>query len=260
MIRFLLLFLCCAIFPHCNEPKPPLNIGMELSYPPFETLDAEGQPSGVSVDIAYALGKYLQREVKILNIPFVGLIPSLKSGKIDLILSSMSITPEREKSIDFSDPYLSTGLCLLINIHTKANTIQEMNEEENTIVVKLGTTGEAYALQHLKDAKVMSLDREATCVLEVVQGKADAFIYDQFSVLKNWQKYPKQTRTNLTPFHRENWALGIRKTDPGLKIQVNEFLKSFRAEGGFKKLGHKYFSEQQKIFKEQGIPFVFEAG
>jgi polar amino acid transport system substrate-binding protein len=258
MFRLLLCFLFSASLICCDEAKKTLNVGMELSYPPFETFDAQGKPAGVSVDLANALGKYLDREVVILNIPYIGLIPSLKSGKIDLILSSMSVTAEREKSIDFSDPYLSTGLCLLINSHTQGNTLQEMDERGNTIVVKLGTTGESYALKNVHKAKVMSLDREATCVLEVVQGKANAFIYDQFSVLKNWQNYPKQTKANLHPFVRENWAMGLRKGDLRLKEQVNAFLASFRAEGGFKRLADKYFSQQQQLFKEQGVPFVFD--
>jgi polar amino acid transport system substrate-binding protein len=108
MKRLLVLF-AAAFFSLSVQTPPPLIVGMELSYPPFETFDEQGKPSGVSVDLASALGKYLHRDIKIENIPFVGLIPSLKTGKIDLILSSMTVTAEREKSIDFSDPYLSTG-------------------------------------------------------------------------------------------------------------------------------------------------------
>ena len=86
---------------------------MDLSYPPFETIDAQGNPAGISIDLARALGESLHRPMKIENIPFTGLIPSLLTGKIDLILSSMTDTPEREKTITFSDPYLSIGLAVL---------------------------------------------------------------------------------------------------------------------------------------------------
>lgn len=248
--------ICCGLFA---EIEKPLSVGMELSYPPFETLDEQGNPYGVSVDLAKALGHFLGREIEIENIPFIGLIPSLKDGKIDLIISSMTVTAEREKSVDFSDPYLSTGLCLLISRKTLGNTIQEIDKKENMIVVKLGTTGENYARKEIKQAKVMSLSKESTCVLEIVQGKANAFIYDQFSVLRDWQKHPKETKANLQPFVKENWAIGIRKSNPELKSQVNAFLKDFRAKGGFKELANKYFKDQQRLFKEQGVPFVFEA-
>jgi polar amino acid transport system substrate-binding protein len=254
-----LLFICLASFSSLlAQSQKPLVVGMELSYPPFETLDKNGKPSGVSVDLADDLGKYLDREVKIENIPFVGLIPSLKTGKIDLIISSMTVTPERLQSIDFSDPYLTTGLCLLINRKTAGDTLTELDTSSNIIVVKLGTTGETYARKSIKKAKVLTLDRESTCVLEVVQGKASAFIYDQFSILRSWQKYPKETKANLKPFEKEKWAIGIRKADPELKTQINAFLKSFRAQGGFQKLADKYFKQQQELFREQGIPFVFD--
>src|SRR5690242_5036247 len=94
------------------QPRDRLIVGMELAYPPFEMTDARGQPMGVSVDLAKALGTYLHREVEIQNVPFDGLIPALQTRKIDLIISSMTATAERAKSIAFSDPYVKTGLCL----------------------------------------------------------------------------------------------------------------------------------------------------
>lgn len=257
MIKLLLLCLFLASSLLAKEQKP-LIVGMELSYPPFETLDPSGNPCGVSVDLAYALGDYLEREICIENIPFIGLIPSLNTGKIDLILSSMSVTPERESVIAFSDAYLSTGLCLLLSLKTKGSTFEDVDIKGNTLVVKLGTTAEVYARAHVKKAELMSLDRESTCVLEVVQGKANAFIYDQLSILRNWQNYPKETRAILNPFVRENWAIGIRKTDPELKASINAFLKQFRADGGFRRLENKYFEKEQKFFKEQGVPFIFD--
>ncbi|MFM7108883.1 MAG: transporter substrate-binding domain-containing protein, partial [Planctomycetaceae bacterium] len=92
----------------------PLRLGMELSYPPFEMTDRDGRPAGVSVRLAEALGKHLGREVVIENVAFDGLIPALKTGKIDCIISSMTATPERARSIAFSAPYLRTGLALLV--------------------------------------------------------------------------------------------------------------------------------------------------
>ena len=65
---------------------------MELIFPPFEMLDTNGQPTGVGVDLGKALGEYLHRPVRIENIPFDGLIPSLKTGKVDIAISSMTIT------------------------------------------------------------------------------------------------------------------------------------------------------------------------
>jgi len=247
-----------SLFSGCS-PKPPnqLTVGMELAYPPFEMTDEHGAPAGVSVDMAKALGEFLGKKTVIDNIPFDGLIPSLKTGKIDLIISSMTATPERAQSIDFSEPYLKTGLCLLVGKNSKIQSIQEVVQPGRTLVVKKGTTGHTYAANHLKEAKVLVLDKEAACVLEVAQGKADAFIYDQMSTFKNWQKNPETTRPILKPFQEESWAIGIRKGNNALRIGVNRFLADFQAKNGFEALGERYLKEQKEAFKQMGYPFYF---
>jgi polar amino acid transport system substrate-binding protein len=235
----------------------PLCVGMELSYPPFEMVCNDGTPCGISVDIATAFGKFLVRPVQIENISFVGLIPSLKNGTIDLIISSLTVTEERKHAIDFSDPYATSGLCLLISLKSKVNDIQDVNKPGIAVVVKSGTTGELYARKHLNLATVRVLDKEAMCVLEVIQGKADAFIYDQLSVYTNWQKNRATTKANLVPFEKAYWAFGIKKNNPELLEKANQFIKKFREEGGFDRLAEKYLPEQNRAFKELGVPFVF---
>jgi polar amino acid transport system substrate-binding protein len=235
--------------------KDTLTVGMELSYPPFEMTDTKGQPTGVSVDLAEALGTALGMQVKIENMAFDGLIPSLKTGKIDLIISSMTATAERAQSIDFSDPYLQTGLCLLVRKNSSVEGISDLDKAGMTVAVKKGTTGHSYAGRQLKHARVLVLDKEAAAVLEVVQGKADAFIYDQMSIYSNWQRNPQTTRALLKPFQQESWAVGIRKGNDPLKARINVFLKEYRAAGGFEKLGDAWLKEQKQQFKRLGYPF-----
>jgi polar amino acid transport system substrate-binding protein len=235
----------------------PLRFGMELTYPPFEMVCPNGEPCGISVDLIEAFGKFAGRKTEILSIPFIGLIPSLKNRKIDAIVSSLTITEQRKKVIDFSDPYATTGLCMLLNINTKVKNIEDANQEGRVIVVKSGTTGELYAKQHLQKATVRVLDSEAACVLEVIQDKADAFLYDQLSVFTHWKKNPTSLKANLIPFQKEYWAFGVRKNNPKLLEQINQFLKKFREEGGFDKLAEKYLPEQKAGFRKMGIPFVF---
>lgn len=235
--------------------KDTLVVGMELAYPPFEMTDTSGRPSGVSVDLAHELGKALGKKVVIENTAFDGLIPALKTGKIDLIISSMTATTERAKSIDFSDPYLSTGLCLLVKKGAPVNGIKDLDQPGRTVAVKKGTTGHTYAAGNIKKAQLLVLDKESAAVLEVVQGKADAFIYDQMSTYQNWQRNQATTRALLDPFQKESWAVGIRKGNDPLKLKVNAFLKEFRASGGFERLGDKYLQEQKAAFKKLGYPF-----
>jgi polar amino acid transport system substrate-binding protein len=258
-IRILLAALLACLFAACGKgpARNELVVGMDLSYPPFETINPEGEPTGVSVDLARSLGEYLGRPVRIENIPFVGLIPSLQTGKIDCVISSMTDTPERRESISFSDPYLTIGLAMLVGKNSGITDLATADAPGKTIAVRQGTTGQVWATAHIKKAGLVVLDRESYAVLEVIQGKADAFIYDQMSVWQNWQRNPTTTTALLQPLDKEYWAVGLKKGDTALLGQVNAFLKEFRAAGGFDKLGDKYLGAQKEAFKKLGIPFYF---
>lgn len=237
------------------ENAKPLIVGMELAYPPFEMTDPSGKPSGVSVDLATDLAKSLGRPLVIQNTAFDGLIPALKTGKVDLVISSMTATAERSQSIDFSDPYISTGLCLLLKKNSGAKGIDDLDRVGVKVVVKKGTTGHLYASSRLKHAELLVLDKEAAAVLEVSQGKADAFIYDQMSVYQNWQRHSATTRAILEPFQKESWAVGLRKGNDELKSKVNKFILEYRAKGGFEQLGDRYLKEMKDAFKRNGYSF-----
>jgi polar amino acid transport system substrate-binding protein len=91
--------------------------------------------------------------------------------------------------------------------------------------------------------------------LEVSQGKADAFIYDQMSTYQNWQRNKDTTRAILEPFQKESWAVGIRKGDHELKTKVNLFIREYREKGGFEQLGDRYLKEMKSEFKRLGYTF-----
>ena len=234
----LIPIILAGLFSACHKSPStfvsahqPLVVGMDLGYPPVETIDAQGQPAGVSVDLARALG--------------------------DSLISSMTETAEREKTIAFSDPYLSIGLALLAGNKSGLTGPGDLDRGGRTIAVRQGTTGQVWAQEHLKQARALVLDKESSAVLEVIQGKADGFLYDQMSVWKNHQEHPSETIALLEPVQRESWAVGLRPGDAELRVQVNAFIKAFRASGGFERLGNSYLREQKEAFTKAGIPFYF---
>lgn len=257
MKSFLTCALLFALGAAADAAGPKIVIGMELSYPPFEMRDASGTPTGVSVDLANALGAKLGQPVEIQNLPFAGLIPALKTAKIDLIISSMTATPERAQSIDFSEPYLKTGLCLLVSAKSDIQSIADADRAGRAVAVVKGTTAHVFAGQKIKAARVLVFDKPAACVLEITQGKSDAFLIDQMTALENWQKNLATTRAVLAPFQEEQWAIGLRKGSDDLRAKVNAFLAEYRATGGFDKLGTKWLAPQKAEFKKLGVPFVF---
>lgn len=253
-LRSLIAVFVALVISNCFYGQEVLHVGMELTYPPFEMIDPQGRPAGISVEMAQALGAFLNKAVVIENIPFVGLIPALKSGKIDAILSSMTMTQERKESIDFTVPYLTIGLALLVPKNSTIKSINDVDQTGRVIVVKQGTTGQIYAQNNLKLAQVIVLETESSCVLEVVQEKADAFIYDQLSIYTNWQKNLGTTKALLDTFKKEDWAIGVRKGNVALREQINDFIRAYRASGALDKVEDKYLSQQKAAFKQLGIP------
>ncbi len=233
-----------------------LRVGMDLSYPPFEMQDKAGQPDGVGVRLAEALATHLGRPLKIVPMEFSGLIPALKTGNIDLILSSMTATEERAQSIDFSKPYAFTGLALLVRKDSDIQSIEDLRKPGRAITTKTATTSETWAIKNLPGAKRVVFEDQSACVMEVKQGRADAFIYDQLSIFKYAEENKTTTRGLLKPFVEESWALGVAKGQGELLGQVNAFLDEFRKKDGFAKLGERYLKDEKKFLEASGIPFI----
>jgi polar amino acid transport system permease protein len=174
----------------------------------------------------------------------------------------MTATDERRKSIDFSDPYVTTGLAMLVPIDSEIKGGEDLRKEGRKIVVKLGTTGEAYARKELKDAEILTMQHDPACALEVSQNKVDAWIYDQLSIFKHHKNHIETTRAILTPLRKEQWAIGLRKPKSGevnsLENKVNTFIKNFRESGEFDKLAEVYLKEEKELVNKLGIPFIFD--
>ena len=235
----------------------PLVVGMEMAYPPFEMRGPDNQPDGISVRMAEDLAASLGRPLELRDVEWNGIIPALQSGKIDAIISSMTRTPEREVAIAFSDGYVTNGLCMLVAKDSALQSVADLKPWVHKVAVKLATTGHQWARAEMPDLELITLDDAAACALEVVQGKADAFIYDQISIYQYWRNFEEKTRPILQPIREETWAIGLRKEDSELRGQVNAFLKSYRAAGKFDELATRYMAEQKAAFEAMGVPFIF---
>ncbi len=258
------LVACCL--GSCGKPDSehgagdaprPFVVGMELAYPPFEMRGPDNRPDGISVRMAEDLAARLGRPLEIRDVAWDGIIPALQSGKIDAIISSMTRTPEREKAIAFSDGYVTNGLCLLVAKDSSIQSGGDLKVGVHKVVVKLATTGHQWARAALPGIEMAVLDTSAACALEVAQGKADAFIYDQISIYRHWRADEARTRPILHPIREETWAVGLRKADTELITEVNAFLADYRAKGKFDELAERYMAGEKAAFEAMGVPFIF---
>ena len=176
-------------------------------------------------------GEYIGKEIRIENISFDGLIPSLQTGKADMVMSSMTITEERKETVDFSEPYANALLAVLTNKDSQITSVDDLNQEGKKVAVKTGSTGYLYAQEHLKNAEIIALQDESACVMEVSQGKADGFIYDQLTIYRNWQNNLDTTNAVFIPFQDvEPWGIAVKKGNTELKEAIDSVLSQMTEE------------------------------
>lgn len=246
----ILLCLCVCLAACAKDDRSTLDIvldrgeliiGTEPTFPPFESKNEKGEYVGFDMDMARALAKDLGVTLRIKEMNFQSLPTALETGKIDLIISGMTATPERAESRSFTEPYFLTGLCLLVN--AKAGITGRADADGKRFVVKRGTTGDINVKKLFPNCSVTRLESEGACALEVVNGRADAFLYDQLSIRKHNQVNPETTRALLTPLTKEPYAMAARLDDKKFVDRLNKFLADVRADGRYAKMRQEHLAD-----------------
>jgi len=265
MIKITLALLTLMLVTGCSTTEiddtedDTLTVAMELAYPPFETKDDQGNPTGISVDLAKAFGQYIGKDVEIVNTAWDGLIPSLQTSTADMVISSMTITDERAEIVDFSNPYANSLLAILANKDANITSIDDLNQEGKKVAVKIGSTGYIYAQKYLTNAEIIGLSDESACVTEVIQGKADGFLYDQLTIYRNYIANQDTTDAIFIPFQdTESWGVAVKKGNTELLTQLNDFIAEYQANGGFDELTEKYLKDEKAAFDELGFKWFFD--
>jgi polar amino acid transport system substrate-binding protein len=241
-----------------NDAKT-LVVAMELAYPPFETKDDAGNPSGLSVDFIRDFSNAYGYDVVIENTAWDGLIPSLQTGRADCVISSMTITDERKEAVDFSDAYAKAQLAILANTSSGITSMEDFDQPGRTLAVKTGSTGDKYATDHLTNTEIVRLADESACVTEVIQGKADGFIYDQLTIYRNQQSNPNTTTAIYIPFQDvESWGIAVKKGDSALLAQLNDFIAQSKRDGEFDRLTANHLAAEKEAFDRFGFTWFFD--
>lgn len=157
-----------------------LKVGMDPTYMPFQMTNKRGEIIGFEVDILKAMAKSMGVKFEPISTGYDGIIPALLTNKFDMIGSGMTLTQERNLRLNFSEPFIVVGQTLLIRkeLEGTIKSYKDLNDEKYRLTSKLGTTGEMVAKKLIAKAKYHGYDNEQEAVLDVVNGKADAFVYD----------------------------------------------------------------------------------
>ena len=238
--------------------KGTLHVAIELAYPPFDFKDEAGNPTGVDVDLINDFGKANGYDIVIDDTSWDGLIPALQTGKADAVISAMSITDERDKLVDFSDPYALAKIAILASASSKAETDADFDSPDITIAVKSGTVGHIYAQDFFPKAKLTILADESACINEVLQGKADGFIYDELTCTNYHDDNPDKTKCiSLSKAETGGWGVAVAEGNKALVDELNAFIKDYYTSGKLDALGEKYMPGKKEEFAENGFQWFF---
>lgn len=267
-IAVLIVAVSTAWAGGAREAQPegaPLRVGMDLRYPPFETQDSAGEPFGISVDVAEAFGEYIGRPVEIVDTNFASLIPALDAGEIDVIIASMSRTPEREQAVDFSDPYFYFKIISLVNREfADANDITIDSPKEALTDLPdtrfTGITGQVSAsLPESLGFDVEIATNLEAAVLNVVQGSSDVLMMSAFPVTRGHLANPEDTIVLWDPFVSSPIAMGVPKGEAELLAQANSFVAAMSEPGGvYDQLRAAWDDEVETLLGRYGLEFFID--
>ncbi|WP_035589307.1 transporter substrate-binding domain-containing protein [Hippea jasoniae] len=226
------------------EKRGVLRVGLNAGYMPFEMRSKTGKIIGFDVDMAKLMAKAMGVKLQIINTDWDGIIPALMTGKFDIIMSGMTITQKRNLKVNFADPYIVVGQTILLNKKWagKVKSYKDLNSPKFTVTVMLGTTGDFAAKKYIPKAKIEEFQTEEEAVMQVMQGRADAFVYDQpYNSIFHATKGKGKLIFLNKPFTYEPLGWAINKGDPDFLNWLNNFLRQIKHDGAYDKLYKKWF-------------------
>jgi polar amino acid transport system substrate-binding protein len=220
-----------------------LRVGFESGYVPFEMTDKKGNFIGFDMDYGRRMAKDMGVKFVPINTAWDGIIPALMTNKFDIIMGGMTITQERNLKVNFSDPYIVVGQTILLNKkhEGKVNSYKDLNNPTFILTSRMGTTGEQAIKRLIPKATYKGFESEAEAGLEVINGKADALVYDLpfCGFLYGSQGQGKTVFLN-EPFTYEPLAWAINKGDPDFLNFLNNFLRQTKGDGFYDQLYQKW--------------------
>lgn len=220
-----------------------LNVGTEATFAPFEFMDEEKREiTGFDIDMIKAIAKASGDEVKIQNMGFDGLIPSLQTNVIDAVAAAMTITPARQRAVLFTEPYYQSGLVILINKQDEATIKDITSLEGKRVCAQIGTTG-AMMAKRIKGAEVTLFNSVTEAFMDLKSGGCKAVLNDKPVVDYYLARRGDKTVTVLPQvLEAEYYGFAVNKRNKALVEKLNKGLQTIKANGEYDKIYQKWFA------------------
>ncbi|WP_297125444.1 ABC transporter substrate-binding protein [uncultured Eubacterium sp.] len=255
MKKFLAVLLAalmiCISFVACSSEKKSddtntdantqetLTMATNAEFPPYEYKEGD-KVVGIDAEVAQAIADKLGMKLEIVDTKFDAIIPGVQSGKYDMGMAGMTVTPEREQSVAFSDSYATGIQSIIVKQGSAIKSVDDLSEKTK-IGVQLGTTGDIYAKDDFGDEAVQEYDKGADAVQALLAGKIDCVIIDN-EPAKSFVAANEGLEILKTSYAEEDYAICFKKDNTELQKKVNNALKELIADGTLQKIVNKYIT------------------
>lgn len=220
------------------QEKSPIYVGTNAEFPPFEYLDGD-KIVGFDIDFINAIGKEMGRDIVVKDMSFDGLLPALQTKKVDVVIAGMTATEERQKTVNFSQPYYSANqVIILLEGDTTIKDFADLTGKK--VAVMLGFTGDV-VVSEMPDVQVERFNAAYAGIMALQSGKVDAVVLDS-ETANNYVAKNAGLKLAEGKGEAEDYAIAVRKEDTALLEEINAAMDKVKADGTFGKIIEKHFN------------------
>jgi polar amino acid transport system substrate-binding protein len=226
------LLAACAASQPLPHDHPPLRVGMAPDAAPYAFRDQDHY-AGIEIDFAGRLAAALGRRLELVPVPWDELIPNLRAGRIDVIMSGMSITPERSSRVAFGASYLTTALQAAVRREDAERwpTPEGLLSTSPRIGVKAGTTGEALVRERRPDESIVVYRRSRDAIIELLNYRIDVYVSDAPVIAAAVARHAAELVAYRRDIGQQSLAWAFRPADGELRRAADAVLARWRADG-----------------------------
>ncbi|MGH7043991.1 MAG: transporter substrate-binding domain-containing protein [Acetobacteraceae bacterium] len=219
--------------------KKELVVGSLVDFPPFGFMDKEQKAVGFDIDLAHLMAKYMGVKLKIVPISDANRVPYLQSKKVDVLIASLGITPERAKQVMFTDPYAEVDVAIAAPKNLPLTNIQQLTKYSVAVARGSSQAGYIEALAP-KGAKIMYFDGEMPPAQAMISGLANSWSDSTIMIAAIAKKYPNLNIVPKIVLKRQANAIAVRLSDFRLERWINTFLYQIKLSGELDTLYRKW--------------------
>ncbi len=227
-----------------------LKVGLMGTYPPYNFMNEKNEIDGYDADIAKEVAKRIGVKAEFIPNEWSGMIAGLEKSKFDVVISQMTITEERKKTMDFSEPYIKNAVNVIVKDDN--NTIKAIEDfKGKKIGVGLGTNDEKYlrekAIPKVGSFDIITYNDVVTTLFDLNNGRIDATVNNLFAIKPLVEKNNLKIKAVGTPIKEDFAGIAIRKGNPEFLEAVDKALADMKADGTYKEIFVKWFGVEPTI-------------